>query len=119
MRKLLPFLFLALIACYDRPQVEGFNRKHWQESRLTCDENRLEMAQTLIAQQHKIAGSTQNEVKKLLGAPDEHELYERNQKFFYYDLTTGACDTLAYPQRLSIRFDALGRVKDLMIIDRI
>lgn len=73
------------------------------------------MAQFIIENQDKLLGEGQAEVKGLLGQPDEHELYRRNQKFFYYDLTPTK-DICQY-RRLSIRFDALDRVKELMIIE--
>ena len=109
-------LTFSLSACYSIPEIEGFDKTAWQ-SELSCDTNRLVMVQLLISQQEKLLGEGQAEIKLLLGAPDEHELYNRNQKFFYYNLTppTGCEDGVFH--RLSVKFDALDRVKEVMIIE--
>lgn len=109
-------LTISLSACYSIPEIEGFDKDVWQ-SEMSCDTNRLAMVQLLISQQEKLLGEGQAEIQQLLGAPDEHELYNRNQKFFYYNLTppTG-CENRSF-RRLSVKFDALDRVKEVMVIE--
>ena len=72
---------MSLISCYPKIQVEGFDQSDWKNP-LTCDHNRMELAQLLIENQDEILGKGQAEIKSLLGQPEEHELYNRNQKFF-------------------------------------
>jgi len=108
---LIPLAFC--LSCYTTPQVEGFDRQAW-ESAVSCDDDRLSEGRVLLAHEEQLLSSNQNEIQALLGSPSEHELYSRNQKFFYYDLRP-VCDTLP-GQRLSIRFDALGRVNEIQII---
>ncbi|MEQ8337198.1 MAG: hypothetical protein RIA62_07620 [Cyclobacteriaceae bacterium] len=100
-------------SCYNAPQIAGFDEQAWQQS-ISCDQDRLNQAAILLKNEERLLASNQNEIQELLGSPNEHELYSRNQKFFYYDLRP-KCDTIP-GQRLSIRFDALGRVNDIQII---
>jgi outer membrane protein assembly factor BamE (lipoprotein component of BamABCDE complex) len=50
----------------------------------------------------------------LLGRPDQNELYSRNQKFYYYSLEPGkVCGMNSESKRLSVRFNATGRAKEI------
>ena len=49
---------------------------------------------------------------QLLGKPDLQQLAKRNQKFFYYQLN---CQN---SQELSIRFNAVGHAKEMMLITK-
>ncbi|MEQ8582939.1 MAG: hypothetical protein RIC30_11625 [Marinoscillum sp.] len=117
MKYFFPLLLVFLLsACYSIPKIEGFDKVAWG-SELSCNANRLSDAQLLVSQQDKLLGEGQAEIKLLLGAPDEHELYNRNQKFFYYNLTpSSGCENGTF-RRLSVKFDALDRVKEVMIIE--
>lgn len=105
---------MALSACYSIPTIKGFNKSEWSAKLSSCSENRLDQAQVLLDNQKLLLGEGQAEIKSLLGQPTEHELYNRNQKFFYYNLTLPEC-VPAY--RLSVRFDALDRVKEVLIVE--
>ncbi|CAM9992082.1 unnamed protein product [Chrysoparadoxa australica] len=107
---LFPFLF---ISCYQSLKIDGFDQSVWERP-ITCEEDRIDEAKILMKSEKTLLESNQNEIQKLLGHPDEHELYSRNQKFFYYDLSL-KCDTLP-KKRLALRFDALGRVNEVNII---
>ena len=104
---------IFLFACYGVPHVPGFDQAKWNRE-ISCKQDRLDQAQLLTNHSNLLLSSSQNEITNLLGEPDEHELYNRNEKFFFYDLTM-SCDSLTY-KRLSLRFDALGRMKEIMII---
>ncbi len=103
----------SLISCYQTLTIDGFNQDNWSKQ-LTCAQNRLSEAKVLIDNEELLLASNQNEIQHLLGNPDEHELYSRNQKFFYYNLSA-KCDGQAQ-KRLALRFDALGRVSEVNII---
>lgn len=114
MSRLLILLTAILFAqCYSIPNIEGFDQGNWLQSAISCEDNRMTQADLLVEQQGKLLGEGQAEIKTLLGQPTEHELYNRNQKFFYYQLVEG--DSCAN-RRLSVRFDALDRVKEIRII---
>lgn len=106
-----PMILTVLSACYQAPNLEGWDATRWNGMALDCENDRVELAKNIvIPQQRKLLGKNQNEIDKLLGAADRHELYERNQKFFYYRLDC------INKQELSVRFDALGRVKEIQVI---
>lgn len=105
---------ITLQGCYSIPNIEGFDSAQWNKKLKSCNDNRLSQAEILIEQADKLYAEGEAEIKTLLGNPSEHELYERNQKFFYYNLTPENCPE---GRRLSVRFDALDRVKEVMIIE--
>ncbi len=113
MRIVLLLVLVFCFSCYKAPQIDGFDQAAWNKA-ISCKQYRSEEAQALLNYKEILLSANQNEIQALLGNPDEHELYSRNQKFFYYDLKP-KCDSIP-GQRLSIRFDALGRVNEIMII---
>ena len=75
------------------------------------------MVTQLNEQREKLKGLSEDGILKLLGKPDQNELYKRNQKFFYYFVEpSGKCDsTKTKAKRLSIRFNAMELAKDVVI----
>lgn len=119
MRKLLfASVVLLLSGCYNQLALDGFDNEKWANPD-DCSEYRLEIADYLIENQEVLLEGTQNEVESLLGQADEHELYQRNQKFFHYRLTPseecGDYETLSF---LSIRFNAIGRANLVQVMLR-
>ena len=113
------FLILAitLAGCNSTPKIPGFNEEIWKVPITYCDQNKLDLAKVLIEHKEQLLGEGQTQIKSLLGQPDEHELYKRSEKFFYYNLTPGDTCNIQTPRKLSIRFDALDRAKEIMIIE--
>lgn len=117
MKKALPFL-LIISSCYSIPEIEGFDQKAWSTVITDCEQSKEPLATILLANEDKLIGEGQAEIKALLGKPAANELYVRNQKFLYYNLTAGdTCTNVDKALRLSIRFDALDRVKEIRIIE--
>ncbi|MDW3192113.1 MAG: hypothetical protein R8G66_07105 [Cytophagales bacterium] len=102
---------LLLTSCYRAPEVPGFDADKWKASIENCDNYRFESYQILIDHFELIKGATQNEIQLLLGPETQHSLYLRNQKFFFYDLS---CPEKGATERLRIRFDALGHVREVL-----
>ena len=115
MPKYLTFLLLLflLARCNDVPIIDGFQKDMWANDLKEC-RNYLESkgAKLLIDQKNNILGISQNELMQLLGKPDRQQLAKRNQKFFYYQLN---CQN---SQELSIRFNAVGHAKEMMLITK-
>lgn len=105
-------LILVLSSCYPVPEIDGFDLEAWGKAP-GCDTLKTRQAKLLISQSEKLLGKGEATVKGLLGKPSEHELYNRNQKFFYYGLTDKNCPA---PKRLSVKFDALDRAKEIRIV---
>ena len=103
-------LLTCLIGCYSAPEIEGFDSDQWKAALQDCDSGRTEQVDLLMDQVDKLKGKGQNSIQQLLGKPTRHELYKRNQKFFYYDLS---CDGAANAEQIRIRFDALGNLREI------
>lgn len=112
----LSFIF---VSCgKDIPTLEGVDQQMWKEDKNGCGNKRSAMQDALTNQKDKLLALEELQIVELLGKPDQNELSERNQKFFYYFLQPSkACnsaDTLA-PKRLAIRFNAMGLAKEVAI----
>ena len=110
--KYLNLLLLVLLftSCYQPPKIDGFDTDQWSAALTECTDYRIVTIEHLVKEQEeKILSLNQNEVSNLFGNPSQHQLYNRNQKFFYYQLD---CENT---KRLALRFDALGRVKEIQV----
>ncbi|WP_420578156.1 hypothetical protein [Ekhidna sp.] len=120
MNRLLAILLLiSLSSCYKTLTMDGFDKEQWTNADQDCSTYRLDIIDLIIEKQDVILEATQNEVESLLGKAKEHELYQRNQKFFHYRLTPpdscGEYETIEY---LSIRFNAIGRANLVQVMLR-
>ena len=108
-----------LTGCYKQLELEGFDQAQWEAHYQGCTTYRMDIADHLVANQEVLLEATQNEIESLLGKAKEHELYERNQKFFHYRLTPpDHCGFYEAHTYLSIRFNALGRANLVQIMLR-
>lgn len=120
-RKILVFGLYALLisSCSSEDiYIEGFEVDKWKLDNYGCQNNRVKQLELIKANSDLLLSRTQNEIKDYLGAPDEHELYERTRKFFYYYLeSSNKCsdgeETL--PRILQIRFSAMGISNEVFI----
>jgi hypothetical protein len=110
MRYLTIAIAILLTSCYSAPEVEGFERDVWDSALTDCSDYRYEFVSDFVQRDdNAVITSNQNEVKALFGNPTRHRLFNRNQKFFYYQLN---CDNT---HEMAVRFDALGRVKEITL----
>lgn len=109
-------LILLAFGCTQESRLSGLDKNAWQEDAMGCQAARLEIIDDLMARKSEITGLGQEEIMELLGKPDMHELYSRNKKSFTYFLANGPdCATAVNnPPKLVIRFDGLGRSKDII-----
>lgn len=105
---------LLLASCTSAPQIEGFNKDAWTASAL-CSEERIALARLVMDNEEKLLSYTQPEVEALLGSAPRHELHGRNEKFFFYPIAKNCPDSVP-DQSLFVRFDALGRAKEVLIL---
>ncbi|MFM9839622.1 MAG: hypothetical protein ACKVOQ_15240 [Cyclobacteriaceae bacterium] len=115
--KFLPLIFFFLLACgKPLPTLENLDIAKWKEDKAACGQVRLKSIEELTKQKDKLKGLSQDDIVKLLGRPDQNELYKRNQKFFYYLLTPGKeCGSDSTAHRLSLRFNAMGFAKEVLV----
>ncbi len=116
--KLILLLTLLVVGCGKAtPDIQGIDLQNWKEDQLGCKGIRKSMIEEFRSQKNKLLGLSEMEIIKLLGRPDENELYKRNQKFYHYYLEPSpACgDTISNSIRLNIRFNAMGLAKEVAI----
>ena len=120
--RILPLAVLLLIitSCGNPlPVMDNLDLEKWKNDKFACQHDRERMIESFTSQIEKLKGLSQDDIVKLLGRPDENELYKRNQKFFYYYLTPGKkCANDSVTQKLSLRFNAMGFAKEVLIETR-
>ena len=112
-------LFTALSCGKPVPVLEGFDRELWKGDPYGCKGQRLQTESALKAGLEKIKGLKEMDVIELLGRADRNELYERNQKFYYYYIQGGpTCGGQASTSRkLTIRLNAMGYAQVVVIVE--
>lgn len=120
LRILICLALLSATACNSAPQLDDFDADAWRSDVLGCQGKRLEQVTALIEQKDKLIGKSQHDIMALLGTPDEHELYERTRKFFFYHLDpAAACADSSTDNStgrdLSLRFNALDMCSEVII----
>lgn len=107
---LLALLFTLATCSKPLPELEGIDRQAWIDDKNGCGGKRAVMESAVNTEMEKLKGLSELDVVELLGKPDEHELYKRNQKFYSYFVTAGPdCDGHGEEsRRLVIRFNAMG-----------
>ncbi|HAA12265.1 MAG TPA: hypothetical protein DCE41_11415 [Cytophagales bacterium] len=96
--------------------LPDFDEQAWKDDPQGCQGVRLQMLPQLEAAWSDLDGSSQLDVERTLGKPDQHELYRRSQKFFIYYISPGPnCATADEdtPLRIHIRFNALGFANEI------
>src|SRR5690606_38740330 len=74
------------------PVLDNIDLKKWKDDPNACREERTGMVNALREQKSKLLGLSEMDIIKLLGKPDQNELYTRNQKFYHYYIEPGpAC----------------------------
>lgn len=104
---------LLFSACSNRVEIPGLDMEKWK-SAPPCSELRVSGAEAIQANEEALLGVLQRDLDRVLGTAPRHELGRRSEKFFYYPISK-QCDSIP-DQSLQIRFDALARVKEVMIV---
>jgi outer membrane protein assembly factor BamE (lipoprotein component of BamABCDE complex) len=109
------FFFLVLVSCNSAPKLENFDSDVWASDRYGCRGQRSQFYSSLKLQKSKLLGLNEMEVVRVLGNPDQNELYTRNQKFYYYFLEPSEKCSNPTPsaKRLVLRFNAVGLLKEV------
>lgn len=98
------------------PQFENMDLEVWKADRNGCKHGREKMIESLKAQKDKLKGLSEDDIMKLLGRPDQNELWKRNQKFFKYFLSPSKnCGSDSAEVKLIIRFNAMSLAKEVEI----
>lgn len=119
-RNLLSIILLLLCTCCEKPlpALKGMDLPSWRQDKNACGHVRAGMREAIDNEKEKLLGLDEMQMVKLLGNPDQNELYSRNQKFYYYFINPApACGvaTDSAAERLIIRFNAVGLAKEVSI----
>jgi hypothetical protein len=113
------FLLIILSSCgKSLPHFEGLDTDAWKNDKKGCGGERSKMKDALVTQKDKLLALSELDLVKVLGKPDQEELYKRNQKFYYYNIEPSSeCDGASQEEslRLVIRFNAMGLAKEVVI----
>jgi outer membrane protein assembly factor BamE (lipoprotein component of BamABCDE complex) len=110
---------LVIMNACSNVQLDDFNSEAWKNDKWGCETNRKESVNAILIQQDKLRGLSQSAIIKILGKPDKHELYDRNQHiFFYYIEPHQSCDSTANkPKYLNVRFSALNQASEFIVLE--
>lgn len=99
------------------PTLEGIDLAAFRADKAACQGHRSDFIDNLEVQKEKLKSLSEMEVIRLLGRPDQNELYTRNQKFYKYFLEPGSMcpNRKEKPKELVIRFNAMGLAKEVAV----
>jgi len=106
-----------LNACTKKVDSGDFDVQAWLDDARGCNGARSEMLDDLRELKPNLLGHYQKRIIKVLGEPEEQELYKRSQVYYIYfiDPAEGCPDAEQNPRKLEIRFTALGIANEVNI----
>jgi hypothetical protein len=104
-------MLLALACSRPTPELKDFDAAAWKADRQGCTGQREAQLASLLQQREQLKALTELQIVEVLGRPNRNELYKRNQKFFRYHVR--GCSAVAPARQLTIRFNAMGRAKEV------
>ncbi|WP_090336686.1 hypothetical protein [Dyadobacter koreensis] len=111
-------LFLGLVACSTPPDTLGkLDLKKWRQDRGGCKGERAELVADLRGEQKELLGKFADEIGKILGKPDIHQLGAGNTKFYVYFLEKGTqCEDItkkSEAKKVIMKFNAIGLMSEI------
>lgn len=118
------FLFITILlssSCTSKVETYGYDLQRWKTDKLGCQGFRKSTVGDFAkAIKPQLEGYSEKEIVANLGQPDFRELYNRSQKFYYYQLDKGEqCQSEKFNKKamyLQIRINALNYVSGSVII---
>jgi hypothetical protein len=118
MKKIFIVLLLMAGACgKSLPTLDGIDLRQWKADKNGCNHYREGVVDLLTSQTDKLKALDESQIAKLLGKPDQTELYRRNQKFYTYFLEPSAKCIRSKDKfkKLVIRFNGTRMAKEVEI----
>lgn len=108
-----------LFACSAPPERLGrLDLVEWRKDRRACENIRTKLIEDFKAEENQLVGKFADDVGKMLGKPDIHQLAGRNQKVYIYYLEKGTqCDDITQPStamKAVLRFNAIGLLTEII-----
>lgn len=115
---LLTVLSIYLMAsCTKKADLGDFNQEQWKNDPNGCLGERAQMVDDIREAKSKLLGLYQKSIIKVLGRPEQEELYKRSQTYYIYaiDPSKECSEPDADPRFLRIRFTSLGIANEVNI----
>jgi len=112
-------ILIYCISCTQNPDI-NFNKERWIKDFNGCLGYRKDIYEEILNQKEKLLGVSSKKIIKTIGKPHINELYQRNQKFFVYQISNArSCETPVDSTELYliIRFNALELATEIYIND--
>ena len=95
------------------PSIDGLDIRKWKGDKNGCGGFRETVEELVIKQKDKLLSLAETDIVRLLGKPDETELYKRNEKFYKYYFSNGpGCSNSGKRKSITLRFNAVGLLKE-------
>jgi hypothetical protein len=113
----LSLIVLLFVGCGKSvPEIDGLDAVAFKSDRNGCKGSRITAEHSLVREREKLLALTEMQIVRVLGKPDQNELYKRNQKFYTYFLEpapkcTG--DSTRVSKKMIVRFNAMGLAKEI------
>jgi hypothetical protein len=112
------FLICATaLSCGNKLDLGDFDKTKWKADVNGCNSVRNTMLNELGEVKPELLGLYQKAIIKVLGQPEEQELYKRSQTYYIYwlDPIKGCSTPTENPRKLEVRFTALGIANEINI----
>lgn len=110
-------LSIAISSCSSPDSFGKVNLKIWRDDRGGCKGDRTAMKQAITDVKKELLGKSSNEIGRMFGAPDIHQLGGRNQKIYIYFIEKGPhCDdkkNATEVERVIFRFNAVSLLTEV------
>jgi hypothetical protein len=110
-------VFITLSCSNDHATLGKIDLWKWKDDKNGCSGDRTQSIEEFQRHKNELLGLSESEIVKMLGKPDQNELYSRNQKFYYFFLEPASACSVAVekPRKLVVRFNAVGLAKEVSI----
>jgi hypothetical protein len=115
---LILFLFSILsVSCSSPSRVGNLDLEAWRNDRGGCKGEREHLEKDLEAIRNELLGKNSNEIGRMFGAPDIHQLGARNLKVYVYFLESGPhCEDkklVSQARKAVFRFNAVSLLSEI------
>ena len=122
-RSVIGILTSMALSCSSPPDTLGqLDLKKWRSDRGGCNDVRSNLRKDFKAVQEELKGKFADDVGKLLGRPDIHQLGERNVKYYVYFLEKGPqCENIMAKSKAAkvvLKFNAVGLLSEITFQER-
>lgn len=111
---------LLLTSCLSAPDLPDFDSTAFKNDRRGCNGTREKLINTLASLRPKLMALKEPQIRAAFGKPEYEELDDHSERVYGYYLSpaptcgTGPATTKA-PRMLTLRVEARGRVKEMLL----